>query len=428
MFELFFNSKRVVNSLWMMSEKIISLFGLVFVTSYVAKYIGPEDFGKLTYATTLFGIIRVFAMLGLDDVFFQKIGKNRVQGEKLILASGLVRDLIFFLISILFLLFVFFYTDHITLLFSVAACISVFFSTKDIFSIYFDAILKSKINTFCNVIGLLLSLTLRYFIVCFSLPVEFLCLPIVSVSFIPYLIRLCVFKKNRVSERNISKHMVRKYRRYVFLIGKQMLLYSLSVQIFIRTSQFFLGNKSSYDLGIYAIASNIGFGFYFVFSSIIVSFVSGIYESRVIKNKRYIYVKTLVIISLLFSLIFSLLVVFDVRIIDFLYGEKYRLSVEIIPVLSLACFFAGINTLNEKYIMSFSGYSYLKKKTMCLVLINVFLSYILIHYYGFIGAAYATLITEFLSMTIFSYFFNSNEIFKAQLHVFYILKGMKTGK
>jgi hypothetical protein len=30
----------------MMSEKIITLFGLIFVTSFVAKYVGAEVFGQ----------------------------------------------------------------------------------------------------------------------------------------------------------------------------------------------------------------------------------------------------------------------------------------------------------------------------------------------------------------------------------------------
>lgn len=37
---IFLNKKILSNSIWMMSEKIITLFGLIFVTSFVAKYVG----------------------------------------------------------------------------------------------------------------------------------------------------------------------------------------------------------------------------------------------------------------------------------------------------------------------------------------------------------------------------------------------------
>jgi O-antigen/teichoic acid export membrane protein len=46
----------------MISEKIISIFGLIFVTSFVAKYIGPENFGKLTFAGSLFAIVQTISL------------------------------------------------------------------------------------------------------------------------------------------------------------------------------------------------------------------------------------------------------------------------------------------------------------------------------------------------------------------------------
>ncbi|MCP6525017.1 polysaccharide biosynthesis protein, partial [Klebsiella pneumoniae] len=48
----------------MMSEKIITLFGLIFVTSFVAKYVGTEVFGQIAFATSLFQIAMIVAQLG----------------------------------------------------------------------------------------------------------------------------------------------------------------------------------------------------------------------------------------------------------------------------------------------------------------------------------------------------------------------------
>ncbi|HBV90687.1 MAG TPA: polysaccharide biosynthesis protein, partial [Pantoea sp.] len=41
------------NAAWMMSEKIISVFGVIFVTSYVAKSFGPTVFGQMAFSTSL---------------------------------------------------------------------------------------------------------------------------------------------------------------------------------------------------------------------------------------------------------------------------------------------------------------------------------------------------------------------------------------
>ena len=89
-------SKKIFsNSLWMMSEKVISIFGLIFVTSFVAKYIGPENFGKLTFASSIFAIIQTIAMMGSENIIFQKTAKDRRLGEYIINSTKIIRDFIY---------------------------------------------------------------------------------------------------------------------------------------------------------------------------------------------------------------------------------------------------------------------------------------------------------------------------------------------
>ncbi|MCL9667435.1 polysaccharide biosynthesis C-terminal domain-containing protein [Rosenbergiella epipactidis] len=416
------NNNKAVNALWMMSEKFISLFGLIFVTSYVAKYIGPENFGRLTYATTIFGLVRVIAMLGLDDIFFQKISSNQLLGEKILQSSKSIRDFIFIIFSILFLVYFYFVTDYLTFYFSIAACLAVFFSTKDVYSIYFDALLMSKFNTVCNVIGLCMSMLIRYLIVYFSLPLEFFFLSIVSSSLIPYFIRSIIFSKKKLLRYKLNKNNESKYRRYIFLVSKQMLFYALSVQIVIRVSAFFLGSKSNYDLGIYSIASTLSYGYFFMLSAVITSFVGNIYNGVSLGEKRKVYSQILFIQFILFLSFFIFIDFLGANIIKILYGKEFSDAVNILPLLTVACFFSGINTLNEKYMIGFHGYSYLKKKKLILTLFTISVNCILVNWYGYTGAAYATLITEFISMTLFSYFFKSRELLKAQFYFLLYLK------
>ena len=42
------NDPRIRNSLWMLVEKSISLFGLIFIISAVAKYTGPSIYGEIS--------------------------------------------------------------------------------------------------------------------------------------------------------------------------------------------------------------------------------------------------------------------------------------------------------------------------------------------------------------------------------------------
>ena len=151
-------NKVFTNSLWMMSEKLISILGLIFVTSFVAKYIGPENFGKLTFASSIFAIIQTVAMLGSENIIFQKTAKDRRLGEYIIDSTKVIRDIIYLTLSLSTLFYIYFVADYLTFVFSIATSIAIYFAVHDVYSIYFNATLQSKINAYCNILALIISL------------------------------------------------------------------------------------------------------------------------------------------------------------------------------------------------------------------------------------------------------------------------------
>ncbi|HCQ9594285.1 TPA: oligosaccharide flippase family protein, partial [Acinetobacter baumannii] len=118
-------SKVFTNSIWMMSEKLISIFGLIFVTSFVAKYIGPENFGKLTFASSIFAIIQTIAMFGSENIIFQKTAENRRLGEYIIVSTKIIRDILYLSFSSLTLFYIYYVADYLTFVFSLATSIAI---------------------------------------------------------------------------------------------------------------------------------------------------------------------------------------------------------------------------------------------------------------------------------------------------------------
>lgn len=68
---------RIRNSMWMLIEKAISLFGLIFIISAVAKYTGPSIYGEISLAASIFIVIKTIAQLGLDQIFFKYISQKK---------------------------------------------------------------------------------------------------------------------------------------------------------------------------------------------------------------------------------------------------------------------------------------------------------------------------------------------------------------
>ena len=409
---------RIKNSIWMMSEKLIAIFGLIFVTSFVAKYIGPENFGKLTFVGSIFAILQTLSLMGTENIIFQKTAKNRKIGENIIYASKRLRDYIYGSLSIITLGGLYFYTDRLTFIFGISTCIAIYFAVHDVYSIYFNAILESKINAYCNITALIISLSVRYLIVLFQLPIETLGIPIILLTLIPFLLRKYLYTKKKLSVGIMLPYAIKRYRQYTFAVGQKLLLYSLSVAIFTKTAQLFLGLESQFDLGIYTVAMTLGNSFYFVLLAIISSYFTGIYQEKSLE-KSHNQVAQLYMVVVVISLFVTLgLYLFGPWVVSVLYGVEFIRVTEILWLAGLVTLFSGLSTIAEKYLIKFNAYEYLKRKTFILVFFNTIFTFSMVKLYGLFGGIYAILITEILSVTLFNYFFRDGLIWDTQKRMF----------
>ena len=95
-----------------------------------------------------------------------------------------------------------------------------------------------------------------------------------------FFIRKYLYARKKVSESDIVVEKFKRYRKFMLGVGRKLAFYSLSVAIFTKTSQLFLGVESQYDLGIYTVAMTLGNSFYFVLVAIISSYFTQIYVEK----------------------------------------------------------------------------------------------------------------------------------------------------
>lgn len=407
--------KSFTNALWMVSEKIISIFGLLFVTSFVAKYIGPYRFGQIALAIAVFQIVQVIAQMGFDNILFKRISVNRASGLKLISATFKIRTYIYSAISVLVLLYFYNKGDTLSFIFMASVCISFYFTSIDVYMIYNDASLASKINTYANVVGLIISLAIRYFIAELRLPVWLLSIPIVLTSLIPFFIRYLMAPKLNT----LGKRHVKKYNRYIIYTGIPLVISTVSMAIYSRINQFtvsyFVGN---YDLGIYSVALTLGTTWGFVGNALAISFLSKIYaekNSETARDKTAGLILGVLAVLLLFPVGFIILGKF---VIFHLYGEHYISAYKIGVVICFSTIISTIGFISNRYIVKYSGYSYLSKKTLLALLISIPLSAIMVSCFGIMGAAYSIIIIEILSLTVMNYFYGDYLVLKMHLRIF----------
>ncbi|WP_415839044.1 oligosaccharide flippase family protein, partial [Pluralibacter gergoviae] len=407
------------NSLWMMSEKLISIFGLVFVTSFVAKYVGPGVFGTIALAMSTFQLVQLVSLMGTDILIFKRISRNKKSGVNLINITFPIRCFVYVFLSIPILVYFSFDSDWLVIFFLIAAFAACFIQSLDVYSIFYDATLNSKVNTFVNAFGLVISLVLRWLIAALELDPVLLCIPIVLTPLVPFMIRYLYFiKKN--TQSTIPRRHRKKYYKYIIGAGSSFVIASISVAIYTRLSLLMLG---AYDgataAGIYSVAATLATSWIFIHNSLITSSLPSIFSEN---NDALALIKTakLNVVILVTSIPIILgFFILGKWFIGFFYGVEYLASYDALLILNFAAVLASLGTISARFIAKYSGYTFLSIK-MCLVAVfSLGINLILIKEYHIVGASIASVLTQFVSLTVFNYPFKNGIVFKLHCRTFY---------
>lgn len=404
----------VTNAAWMMSEKVVSVFGVIFVTSYVAKSFGPSVFGQIAFSASIFSIVQTVAIFGTETILFKSISKSAAKGLRLMAVAKQLRMALLLLLSLPVLAWVWLEMRENFLIFAVASFLSAIFVTQDIFSVYNNARLESRMNTVANATGMIISFAISFAIAWFKLNPLLLSFSIVAVTLVPYLIKRTMFyQKNTISPPTRRKH--RSYLRYLFHAGLPLAISSVFISVQVKLAQFFLvGVGSAHELGLFTAANTISASWIFIPVAIITSSFSEIFRERADVALRLAarlngYVMA---VSLFMLLIVAL---FGEKIVNLLYGHDYQQSGDLVTLLSLATCFSAMGTVAYRYMVKEGGFNYLLVKIILLVAVSVVTNWFFIRFWGLTGAAWSVLVTELLSLTLMNYFFKNGVILKMQL-------------
>ncbi|KAA5976271.1 MULTISPECIES: oligosaccharide flippase family protein [unclassified Pantoea] len=402
------------NAAWMMSEKIISVFGVIFVTSYVAKSFGPTVFGQMAFSTSLFAMVQTVAIFGTETILFKRVSKNASKGLRLMSIARTLRMVLLLVTSVPVLIWVWYNMQENFLAFALASFVASVFVTQDTFSVYNNARLASRLNTVANATGMLLSFGISFTIAWLRLNPLWLTLSIVSVTLVPYLIKRHNFYQDH-QDQMPPREKRTTYVRYLMYAGLPLAISSIFISVQVKAAQMFLaGTAPARDLGLFAAANTISASWIFIPVALITSCFTEIFRERgEVAIKLAARLNGYVIaVSLLMLLIISL---FGERIIIALYGPEYTQSGSLITLLSIATSFSAMGTVAYRYMVKEGGFNYLLRKIVCLMVISLPLSWWLIQGHGIMGAAWSVFLSELLSLTVMNYFFKNGVIQKIQV-------------
>jgi O-antigen/teichoic acid export membrane protein len=406
-------------------QKIISLVMVIFL----AQKLGVADFGLYSFVFSFVVMFLVFGDLGIGTLILREIARDESKASELIGNAFVIRIGLFFLVLLaifasIFLLHFLRSTEYpfIVVIFVLIAGLSLLFdSMTALFRVVFLAFQETQYDFYVNtsVKILLAFLTLSVLFLGYGIK-EVLFVDLFS-NFVGFALGFFVVTKKFARPKfslNFSEHKKMLVKALPFCyIAVFMSFYSSIIPVLLSV---FKGNLS---LGYYAAATRL----INIFSFIPVVFMSAVFPVMAAfhasSNKS---VNTIILKSFKYLLIVILPIAFATtllsgRIIELVYPTtQFNNFAPASAILSILIWFLVLNFLNFVFLTVFQSTAFEKKALIVVVVslaANIFFSLLLIPRYDFIGAAFASVLSEAIFL-ISGFYFISKHFF----NVFYFFR------
>lgn len=409
--------KYFFNTSWLFFDKIFKMGIGFFLIIYLTRYLGPENFGILSYAQSVVSIFMAFASLGISQVVIRDLVKFPKKRD-ILLGTWFKMSLFSssFSILLLFILEKFILDDSNFYIVSIISFTIIFQNFNIIIDSYFQSQVKSKSTVLVSNMGFFLSAIVKFYFIYFEYDLIYFAYALIFDVMIVSIGFLYIY---RVSDLSIFHWSFDKktFKEYIE-VSLPLVLVSVSAFIYTRTDQIMLKYMVNDEaVGNYAAAIRVSELFYFIPGIIVASLFPKIVELKKEDEKRYLKLlekmyRSVIWISIPIAIF---LYSFSNEIVNILYGSQYILASKILEILSWTIIFTSIGAVFVKilYIERYEK-KYLYKSIFG-VGINILLNYFLIEAFGVTGAAMGTIITMFSINYIY-------DLFDKDLRQFYYLK------
>lgn len=402
------NLKKVItNTSWLFLERILRMGVALIVGVWVARYLGPHQFGILSYAQAMVALASPIASLGLDNIVVRNIIRNIEDRDK-ILGTAFMMKLIASTLSIIGVIIITFMlrpSDLVTTTLVAITSIGVILQSVDVIDYWFQSQVQSKFVSISRSTSYIVSSILKIILIVLNADLIYFAVATAVECLVSAILLLVMYKKQKLAvlkwklDLNIMKDLLKD--------SWPLILSGMTIIIYMKVDQIMLGNILNDEaVGIFTAATRLSECWYFIPTILMVSFAPTISESF---NKRdyinyYKKIQTLMNILASIAIVISIPVTFVAPIvIRILYGDGYTESATVLSIHIWASIFVFLGVARNPYLINENLTKFSFASTALGGIVNIILNMLLIPNYGAIGASFTTLISQ----AIASYFANA---------------------
>ena len=397
-------NKIITNISWLFFDKILRMVVGLVVVMWLARYLGPEQFGQLNFVIALISVFGVFATLGLKGIVIRDI-IDTPENRKVTLGTAFILKFIASIIMyFLLLMTVFFVKNDDSLLQNLVAILglSIIFKSSDIVNYWFESQVNSRYVVLVENSTFLLFSVVKIMMLWQNADLVSFVWVMLFETVITALVLLLVYGK--VVLNPLHWKATRARAKSLLNDSWPLIISSAAWIIYTRIDQIMISEMlNDQAVGYYSAAIRLSEIANFIPMIIIFSIIPTITPLR--KTNLPLYQHRF---QMTYDIVVGLMIIAAITttfmsswIINLLFGADYIKAASVLTIHIWSAIFIAMATVSGKYLINEGLQKITMQRHLIGVLINIPLNYLVIPIYGIEGAALASLISLAFSNYIF---------------------------
>ena len=410
--------KYLRNTSWMFADRMIRL-GAVLVTGiFMARYLKPEGFGQLNYASGFVGLFFALTSMGLDEIVVRDLVRHPEKRDEILGSSALLKFFGALLLMILVMAGTLLnhMTDYTTMMVMIIA-LSELAKPAMVIDYYFQSQVMGSQSAMVNILQTLASSSFKLVLVAIKAPLMWFAWSYLVDMLMFTIVAIIYYERHGLAlrawraTRTMFMHLLEQsWPLIIFGVALFVQARIDQVMIFDVLKHTSLGEKgANAEVGQYSVALKMIEALGFLPVIIQKSLAPAItrakledpakYEDRLLNQYRLMFLMFLITAVPLYFLAQPIIIWF--------YGPAYTTAGYLLGLFAIRLFFTNMGVGKTSFITNESLFKYSLLTAVIGAGLNIAINYYLIPIYLSKGAIWATIISFFISIFILDLFFKS---------------------
>ena len=400
--------QAVGNSGWLLLDRVVRSGVTFVIIIWLARYLGPQQFGIFNYVLAIVAISSAMATFGLEDIVVRELVHSPSERNEILGTAFVIKLLgggIAFITAITVIRWL--RPNEAIMLWLVGiAAAGTFFLALDVIDYWFRSAVQSKYTVIARVTSAVILNLSKVGLIVFKAPLSAFIVATFAEAALSGVLLVVMYRARvgRVFAWNATRA-----RAVSLLKSSWPLFFSVMVvMIYMKIDQVMIGEMLGVqEVGIYSAAVRLVEMWYIVPAILAMSFFPSMYKLKFDNPQRYLqriqlFLDSMVVVSVGAGVLILLVAE---QLVVLIYGSEYQGAVGVLQIYIWSSVFVFLMIATSSYLIAENKTIFLLFRNVLGMLVNVTLNWLLIPVYGIKGSAFATFIaylfTAYLSSCLY---------------------------